>query len=563
MRSPALALTGHVWLRYRWGLAACVAAWLATVAVVLVVPRSVWTAGPEDGPLLPVHFLTIIGTFVPVLAFVICAFAFTDGGPIESRESPFPPRAFLLPLPTSTLVFWPMAQAAAMTGTLWIAWAVGVLRPAGLDVPLAWPAVLLATVTAWLQAALWMPYPLPMLRVAALPLVAAIGLVPALLIVAEVRPAGVAAGILPLLPAAYFAAIVGVRAARCGKTPEWAWPGRVWRAAVARMPRRRKDFGSAVEAQAWFEWRLRGWALPFTAALMAVAWVPTSALWVRAVEQMSAPDVTPTLTSAAEALSPPGLLLAITLAFLPLYAGALGTDMGGVRTIGQRIPPLMSGCHPLIALRPLSNTQLIAAKLRMAARSTVVAWAILLSVVVATFTWTDKWATIASAPAFRHHGATFGLLLTAVIVGAIAATWLHMISGFWIGLTGSGWFITSAGLAVALGWIPLGLTAGWLWTQPAWWALLPSIIATICAVKLLIAIVLGRRLVQCGQLRLGAIVAGTIVWLALVITYVGLSRWAIPADRATLATIAQVVTILVPLNQIMAMPLALAWNRSR
>src|SRR5262245_32501178 len=152
MRSPALALTGLVWLRYRWGLAVCAAVWLALAAVALLVPRSVWAAGPEDGPLLPVHFVFGIGTFPLVLTYVVCAFSYLDAAPLEARESAFPVRMFTLPVPTAALVFWPMLQAAAAVALLWVAWVGAVLRPAGLDVPLLWPAILVANVMVWVQA---------------------------------------------------------------------------------------------------------------------------------------------------------------------------------------------------------------------------------------------------------------------------------------------------------------------------------------------------------------------------------------------------------------------------
>ena len=75
MRSPALALMSQVWLRYRLGLAVCVAAWLAATAVALIVPRAAWLPGPEDGPLRPAHFVFLIGSYLPVVSFVTCAFA--------------------------------------------------------------------------------------------------------------------------------------------------------------------------------------------------------------------------------------------------------------------------------------------------------------------------------------------------------------------------------------------------------------------------------------------------------------------------------------------------------
>src|SRR5437588_2579343 len=139
MHSPALALMSQVWVRYRLGLSVCAAVWLAASAVALIVPRAAWLPGPEDGPLRPAHFVFLIGSFLPVAAFVVCAFAYNRDGPLEDRTTAFPTWTFTRPVSTATLVGWPMLQAAAAVAATWLAWDRTVLWPAGLDLPLVWP----------------------------------------------------------------------------------------------------------------------------------------------------------------------------------------------------------------------------------------------------------------------------------------------------------------------------------------------------------------------------------------------------------------------------------------
>src|SRR6478672_3697057 len=171
MRSPALALMGQVWWRYRWGLAACAAAWLMFAALGLLLPRGTWSpASPGDDPLRPVAWVVLV-SFVPAFIHVLYAFSYLDEAQLEAREAGFPARNFILPVMTRTLVAWPMLQAAAVAAVTWVAWAGAVLRPVGLDVALVWPAVVTAALLAWLQALVWWPFPVRFLRCVVIALV--------------------------------------------------------------------------------------------------------------------------------------------------------------------------------------------------------------------------------------------------------------------------------------------------------------------------------------------------------------------------------------------------------
>ena len=265
MRSPALALAWSVWRRYRWGLAACAAVWLVLAALGLLLPRGVWapaTAGNEA--ITPVG-VVVVGAFVPTIVFVFYVFSWVHGEAwLEARETGFPTRTFTLPVSTATLVAWPMLQGTAAVAITWVAWCVAVLRPAGLDAALVWPALLAAALLAWLQALAWQPFPLRFLRIiAAAPVLAAVGVGPIFALDLGTPPA-VAAGVLAaLLPAAYGVAVWGV--ARRAAATYRRGPGRRGLWGLPRGGPTAPPFSSPLQAQTWSSgageaWASRSWS---------------------------------------------------------------------------------------------------------------------------------------------------------------------------------------------------------------------------------------------------------------------------------------------------------------
>jgi hypothetical protein len=69
----------------------------------------------------------------------------------------------VLPVTTAALAGWPMLYGTAATSSLWLAVALFLRWPVGIDVPLPfiWPALLTSAYLAWTQAFVWMPYGLP------------------------------------------------------------------------------------------------------------------------------------------------------------------------------------------------------------------------------------------------------------------------------------------------------------------------------------------------------------------------------------------------------------------
>src|SRR4029079_11824260 len=93
------------------------------------------------------------------------------------------------------------------------------------------------------------------------------------------------------------------------------------------------------------------------------------------------------------------------LVIVPLYVGLVGFELGGVRYTGQWVIDTPAGCHPFFALRPLTEGELVLAKLRVAARCTLITWALVLAAVGLTFGLTGAWRVLAAAPLLQPYSA--------------------------------------------------------------------------------------------------------------------------------------------------------------
>ena len=571
MRSPALTLAWSVWQRYRWGLAICAAVWLVLAALGLFLPRGAWapaTAGDE--PIGPVA-IVIIGSFVPTIVFVFYAFSWiTVEAQLEARETGFPTRTFTLPVSTATLVAWPMLQGTAAVALTWVAWAGLVLRPAGMDVPLVWPALLAAALLAWLQALVWQPFPLRFLRIiVAAGVLALIDVGPAFALAYELPPVVLAGALALLLPAAYGVAVVGVARTRRGDVPTWTWPSWVGAALGSRRPRRGAPFSSPLQAQTWFEWRMRGMAFPVMVGLVAVVWmlIALTGAGEQVVAILASTGGTHGTATAVAALTAPGVLLAVFLPGILVLAGVAGTEMGGVAFVDQKRPGGTSGCHPFLALRPLTDGELVLAKLRMAVRATLTGWSIVLLAAFLYLGPTGKWRELAAAPLIQAHSALeVGCGLAAGLGGLVLLTWILMVSSLWIGLMGRCWLNVAVGAAVAAVWAPLMLLAYWLAGRPGLLAALatalPYIAAGIVVLKLLLAGWLARVLWRRGLVGPRALATAAVVWTGVAVGAVAVLGW-LTWGQASLAAVALGVVLVLPLNRFAAAPLALAWNRHR
>ena len=322
--SPGLAFGWHVWTRHRLGLTLCAGYWLLVVIGANVLPLASFPRA------LPPSLFAVpcVGAF----SYLVCIFSFSRETPLETRESGFPTRLLTLPLPTRSLVAWPMLWGTSILASAWLTLTWSVLRIAGDDLGILiwWPALLLAVVLAWLQAIVWSPFPLPWLRaILAAPLVGAPVIVPHILLIAFNIGEGLAAALLAVqLPAAYLIAVRGVSRARRGDMACWTWPGwRAWLRWISATTVNR-PFLSPARAQLWFEWRRCGLTFPLMTAVWAIFWVPMIPITVQFIEDAAQGGLALVPPILLHEIGSHWLVVGSLLFFLPLLAAATGLELG-------------------------------------------------------------------------------------------------------------------------------------------------------------------------------------------------------------------------------------------
>ncbi|HEX9382060.1 MAG TPA: hypothetical protein VF908_01555, partial [Gemmatimonadaceae bacterium] len=298
----------------------------------------------------------VMGPVTATFTYLLAVFSFGLDGDLAARQSMYPARMFTRPLTTGALAGLPMLYGSAAVIVLWLVTRLFALWPTGSQVPSLWPALLLASLLAWTQALTWMPYPLPGLRI--IVAVLWLGTIDTTAILAlhfHARESLMLGILAPQIPLAYLVARFAVARARRGDVPDW-------RRTLVRLTQvadvashRREDFRNSARAQAWFEWRRHGrslpvWVailLPFELVLLWVAGDSTSLVFIILLAVVLTPPFMATFAAASVSKSSPN-----------------ASDSYGVT--------------PFIATRPLTNAELVAAKLKMAVRSTVAAWVLVL-----------------------------------------------------------------------------------------------------------------------------------------------------------------------------------------
>ncbi|HMF11334.1 MAG TPA: hypothetical protein VKE94_03485, partial [Gemmataceae bacterium] len=439
MRSYAAALAWEFWRRHRWGLAILV----IYLAALLVFAAVMGTTDPS--PARMALLASVVGTAaIPLVAaymLVLVVFSFGSQADLASRESIYPARMLTLPVRTAALTFWPMFYGTVAAASLWLIVARFVFWPCGMELPLVWPALLAASFLAWTQVVMWMPYPLPLLRAFAAVVLLGVLLVTPQLAIQLAVPDGVIAAVLaPSLPLAYVAACVAVGRARRGDVPDWRWLLALPRRIAESRTRRKADFTSPARAQVWFEWRRHGRSLPFIVGILL-----PFALLLLFIADSDMPDVV--------------LNTLAGVCFLPPFMAGFAAT-----TVSKANPYVRDyyGVPPFTGTRPLTSAGLVAAKLEMAAWSTLAAWLLVLIATPLALTLSGQWPVITNA--VQSWLAVESPLRVAVItvligLGLVAFTWKQLVQNLYVGLTGREWFVkltVFVGLAILALVLPIG-----------------------------------------------------------------------------------------------------------
>ena len=543
MRSPAAAIAWSFRRRHQWGLIAIGAALLGQVVIKLVTLARGFPLSLDSEE----SFAVVVSVPMSV-AFMYLVAVFTLGldGDLAARESLYPARMFTRPVTTTALAWWPMFYGTVGVTLLWTATRLLAAWPPSIVVPAVWPGLLAVVQLAWAQALMWMPYGLRGTRVLMASLwLALIDTIAILAVYQKASEPVMAAFLVPQIPLAYLLARYAVGRARRSDVPDW-------RGGFARLLRsaapgaQQRAFPSAARAQAWFERHRGGVSLPAWVAILLP--LELSLLW--AVGDSGTLVVTILLA----ALATPMVIATFTATTVNASSRESGPS---------------AGLPAFLATRPLTNAQLIAAKLRVTVRSTMLAW-LLIAVAVPTALVLSGASSIVAQ---RSHevaeavgtprAVVFALL---VVAGFVASTWKQLVQSLYIGLTGREWLIKGSVFVTLTILFLIALTGDWIYETGrvgALFSTLPLILSVLAALKLIAAAWVVTRLYRDRLVPDWTLVAGAAGWSVAVFALFGLLVWMFDSPHIPRYILMLVAMLAIPLARVSAAPLALAWNRHR
>jgi len=437
MNRAAIGIGYSLWVRLRW-IALGVTGYL--MALVLTVQFS------EYG-----NYIALYGTLAlsSVVAHLLTAFTL---GPADlgMRGSGFPRTMFVLPARTRGLAGWAMAFGAGSIAILWIVVTACILRPAGWNTPILWPAALAASGTAWLQAIGWSPFPSPFARVPAL----AIAMTPLVLF-------GACAGLcfesnlvsLVIVGAsvgwtfiAFLFAVQGLSRARTGSEGGWLFDTVAQKFArwdVRPLTRRRRPgpFSSPVAAHLWYECRRNAFVLPLMFGFIAVPMIVLIAhsIFEASVRQQFVFSIVN---------APPSLIiLAAFVMILILMCKLYGPGFGKFDLFGKDQIPAFFATRPMTSAR-FVFVKMAAAAISAAATCGVILLLVAVWAILESGTWNPRESVVRSALENATTRRAVVAIVTPLALWAICCR--EIFAGMWISLAGRKWLAVTLALLTLL-----------------------------------------------------------------------------------------------------------------
>ena len=509
---------------------------LAGIKLVVIARGSPIAHSPESFAFM------VMAPLAATATYFLSVFTFGLDGDLAARKSMYPSRRFALPVTTTALTAWPMLYGSAAMVTLWLALRTTATWPAGIVIPRFWPAFLAMSLLGWTQALTWMPYPVAGLRIVVTVLWLAIIDTTALIALHFNAGEWLMIGILaPQIPLAYIVARHSVARARRGEIPDWRGLSLPRFGSVRRAP----NFRSPAAAQSWFEWRRHGWSVPVWVAIL----LPFELLLLWGARDSASLAFTILL----------GVLL--TPPFIATFAAsAVSTSRSDA---GE------SSGNAFLATRPLTDAQLVAAKLKMAVRSALVAWVIVIITVPIALKLSGTSSLVLNA--WRRDSEFLGMaravVLTLLIVGGcIAATSTQLVQSLYIGLTGRTSLI-KASVFLTIGFVFLfGPFAEWLSDSGRLgqvWSALPTIFGVLAAAKMGAIVWIGHRLFRQRLVSDRALIGGAVLWSAAVFALYGVLAWLLDAPHIPHYLLMLIAILTIPIARLSAAPVSLASSRHR
>lgn len=415
MKSPTAALAWEVWQRGRrsalWVLGCVSVSAAVNLSIVERVSSEAARASfsPFFGMLMTLSFLLLMGVF-----------NYTEFSSTKEWHG-FPYRLFVLPVPTLKLVALPMFLGVASVELVYVAW-IKLVWPHERIVMPEWFAVVLGAYVVFYQTTLWTLAGLRITRLVALSFGGASSIAVACLPMFASQtssPWFSEKRLIPIITGLAFVAFLMAWASVAGQR---RGGGRrlsgieAFRNQVADLlPRRTKGFSSPAAAQFWFEWRRTGVLLPVSAFILLVIIGPISAAY-RTEPQF-------TVDTLVKILCMP-----LVLAFA-VGKGFIKPDFWSANL----------SLPTFLAVKPLPAGQFVITKMKVAAWSVAITWLLALGFIAL---WLPLWADTTNLKRllfeFRmFYPHSWQAITILYLAGFMVLTWRCLVSGLWVGLSGS------------------------------------------------------------------------------------------------------------------------------
>lgn len=421
MRSPTAAVLSDIWMRSRTSFLLVTGTTAFTCLLNLAfADRLSRSVGGGENLLAALNF----GLLTPVVVVLLMIFSHQA---FDSHKgfTGFPDRFFTLPMTSLRLVAIPMVFGVGVIELFWLLWITFI--PTFRD-STAFPGVLLGALVVWSQTVLWLPGSRA-LRLAAL---GTVWITFAYLALTPVFPEhvlpwslkgntvmGLLVGSAPLAFVLSWILVTRQRSGGFSRHPVYAQIERIF----GILPGRTRNFTSPATAQYWLEWRRSGYPLPVLVGVLLIA----TLLLMRGTAGLPPGEI----EDVREGLVVWSLVMPIILAFL-LGKLLCKPDFW---TSDLAVPSF-------IAVKPLASEEMVAAKMKVAARSTVLSWLLVLAFLAASF---PLWANTDVLPIFwrawwpfHEYPRFFQYAIGAAsLLGCMFLTWRLLVGSLWLGLSGS------------------------------------------------------------------------------------------------------------------------------
>ncbi|MDZ4684356.1 MAG: hypothetical protein SH850_04650 [Planctomycetaceae bacterium] len=529
MRSVPQALIWELLTRGRWAL-------IAAVCGANLLPALLFTALRHQGGLD-----TADPSFIVMQVVLVQLNMFAFGSAVMTSQGLLS-RLYAYPVRTSTIVFWHLAPAMALMALETLASIAALNAAFDLDWPLWGPAMFAAVALAAVEAAMWLTEKSGWLPMAVGTVGAGLGLwfnarhggmfrqpahqwevVTAVDVVTLVLFAGVA----------YATAVFAVSRNRRGDPLPVLGIKAWWERVFDQALEFRAPFRTPAEAQLWFEWRKKGWAMP---ACVAFGLVAGGVGWL--LFSRNAEDLFGGLVAGGGVLSLAGFVCGLIL-------GNSGPNDANF-AMGH-----------FLGTRPLTNSQFARIILWTAAKSVAWAWLLWVTPLVVLYLTLVPTGIVNLPPLRDEEWRMAWWYVPATVLGP----WTVMTFFAAIGLTGRSRPFVDIVIAGFVLFIGGNVLSNYALTFEQQQALGQGVVIALGAIA-----VLGTWWLFRMSLRREMIAAPS-VWISLAIwgvltTGVALAKTFDPQMPAALCVLLAGAIALV-VAPIAATPFAIAWNRTR